>query len=136
MLDTISKVIETCSNFLWGWPMIIMLLGTHLFLTIRLKFPQRKIFTAIRLSVTPDKGASGDVSQFGALATALAATIGTGNITRCCHCDNSRRSGSCAVVLAHGSIRHCNEVCRGTCCREIPYKDSKRADARRSDVCP
>lgn len=80
MLDTISKVIETCSNFLWGWPMIIMLLGTHLFLTIRLKFPQRKIFTAIRLSVTPDKGASGDVSQFGALATALAATIGTGNI--------------------------------------------------------
>lgn len=80
MLDTISKVIETCSNLLWGWPMIIMLLGTHLFLTIRLKFPQRKIFTAIRLSVTPDKGASGDVSQFGALATALAATIGTGNI--------------------------------------------------------
>lgn len=80
MLDTISKLIETCSNFLWGWPMIIMLLGTHLFLTIRLKFPQRKIFTAIRLSVTPDKGASGDVSQFGALATALAATIGTGNI--------------------------------------------------------
>ncbi len=80
MLDAISKAIEACSNLLWGWPMIIMLLGTHLFLTIRLKFPQRKIFTAIRLSVTPDKGASGDVSQFGALATALAATIGTGNI--------------------------------------------------------
>lgn len=80
MLDTITKAIETCSNLLWGWPMIIMLLGTHIFLTIRLKFPQRKIFKAIRLSVTPDKGASGDVSQFGALATALAATIGTGNI--------------------------------------------------------
>lgn len=80
MLDAISKAIEACSNLLWGWLMIIMLLGTHLFLTIRLKFPQRKIFTAIRLSVTPDKGASGDVSQFGALATALAATIGTGNI--------------------------------------------------------
>lgn len=60
--------------------MIILLLGTHLFLTIRLRFPQRKIFTAIRLSVKRDKGASGDVSQFGALATALAATIGTGNI--------------------------------------------------------
>lgn len=60
--------------------MIIMLLGTHLFLTVRLRFPQRKIFKAIRLSLTSDKGASGDVSQFGALATALAATIGTGNI--------------------------------------------------------
>ena len=68
------------SNFLWGWPMIILLLGTHVFLTIRLKFPQRHIFKAIRLSVKRDPDAEGDVSQFGSLATALAATIGTGNI--------------------------------------------------------
>ena len=60
--------------------MIIMLLGTHLFLTIRLKFPQRHIFKAIKLSVSRDKDSTGDVSQFAALATALAATIGTGNI--------------------------------------------------------
>ena len=60
--------------------MIILLLGTHLFLTVRLRFPQRKILTAIKLSVKRDEGAKGDVSQFGALATALAATIGTGNI--------------------------------------------------------
>lgn len=60
--------------------MIIMLLGTHLYLTFRLRFPQRMIFTAIRLSVQKDPGASGDVSQFHSLATALAATIGTGNI--------------------------------------------------------
>ena len=60
--------------------MMILLLGTHIFLTIRLRFPQRKIFTAIKLSVKRDKNATGDVSQFGALATALAATIGTGNI--------------------------------------------------------
>ena len=55
-------------------------MGTHLFLTVRLRFPQRKILTAIKLSVKRDEGAKGDVSQFGALATALAATIGTGNI--------------------------------------------------------
>ena len=60
--------------------MIILLLGTHVFLTIRLRFPQRKLLTGIRLSVKKDPGAEGDVSQFGALATALAATIGTGNI--------------------------------------------------------
>ena len=60
--------------------MIILLLGTHIFLTIRLRFPQRKIFKAIKLSVKKDKNATGDVSQFRALATALAATIGTGNI--------------------------------------------------------
>ncbi|MCQ2197322.1 MAG: alanine:cation symporter family protein [Bacteroidaceae bacterium] len=60
--------------------MIVLLLGTHIFLTIRLRFPQRKIFKAIRLSVKRDEGSPGDVSQFGALATSLAATIGTGNI--------------------------------------------------------
>ena len=60
--------------------MMILLLGTHIFLTVRLRFPQRKIFTAIKLSVTRDPDATGDVSQFGSLATALAATIGTGNI--------------------------------------------------------
>jgi len=60
--------------------MIILLVGTHLFLTIRLRFPQRYIGKAIRLSVQKDKGSTGDVSQFSALATGLAATIGTGNI--------------------------------------------------------
>jgi AGCS family alanine or glycine:cation symporter len=50
------------------------------FLTFRLRIPQRKLLTGIRLSVKKDPGAPGDVSQFGALATALAATIGTGNI--------------------------------------------------------
>ncbi len=79
-MDIINDFFSTVSSFLWGWPMIILLLGTHLFLTVRLRFPQRKIFTAIKLSVKKDKDATGDVSQFGALATALAATIGTGNI--------------------------------------------------------
>ena len=79
-MDTLNNFFTTLSGFLWGWPMIILLLGTHLFLTIRLRFPQRKIITAIKLSVKKDKSATGDVSQFGALATALAATIGTGNI--------------------------------------------------------
>ena len=60
--------------------MIILLLGTHLFLTFRLRIPQRKLLTGIRLSVKKDPDAAGEVSQFGALATALAATIGTGNI--------------------------------------------------------
>lgn len=60
--------------------MIIMLLGTHIFLTIRLKFPQRKILKAIKMSIAKDSDSDGDISQFGALTTSLAATIGTGNI--------------------------------------------------------
>ena len=79
-MQILDNILTSISNELWGMPMIVLLVGTHLFLTIRLKFPQRKIFTAIRLSVSKDKESEGDVSQFGALATALAATIGTGNI--------------------------------------------------------
>lgn len=79
-MERFNDILIAASDWLWGWPMIIMLLGTHVYLTIRLKVPQRRLWTAIKLSVTRDKGAGGDVSQFGALATALAATIGTGNI--------------------------------------------------------
>lgn len=79
-MQDIQVFFSKLSGLLWGWPMIILLLGTHVFLTIRLKFPQRKIFKGIAFSVKSDGDSEGDVSQFGALATALAATIGTGNI--------------------------------------------------------
>lgn len=79
-MDYLNAFFTTLSSLLWGWPMIALLLGTHVFLTIRLRFPQLKILKAIKLSVKRDEDASSDVSQFGALATALAATIGTGNI--------------------------------------------------------
>ncbi|MBP5376787.1 MAG: alanine:cation symporter family protein [Bacteroidaceae bacterium] len=79
-MSELLKFTEQIGNLLWGWPMIVLLLGTHIFLTLRLKFPQRKIFKAIRLSVQKDEYSTGDISQFGALTTSLAATIGTGNI--------------------------------------------------------
>ena len=79
-METINDFFQWLSGILWGWPMIILLLGTHVYLTLRLRIPQRRLPTGIRLSVARDAGAQGDVSQFGALATALAATIGTGNI--------------------------------------------------------
>ena len=79
-MEQLNEILTEVNGMLWGWPMIILLLGTHLFLTIRLKCPQRHIIKAIKLSAQKDPNATGDVSQFGALATALAATIGTGNI--------------------------------------------------------
>ncbi|MCF0203031.1 MAG: sodium:alanine symporter family protein [Bacteroidaceae bacterium] len=75
-----TDVLNYICDILWGWPMMILLVGTHIYLTIRLRFPQRYIFKAIKLSLKKDKGAEGEVSQFGALSTALAATLGTGNI--------------------------------------------------------
>ena len=80
MVEQINNILADINGWLWGWIMIFLLLGTHIFLTIRLRFPQRYIWKAIRLSIKKDKGSRGDVSQFGALATSLAATIGTGNI--------------------------------------------------------
>lgn len=79
-MTEINAFLTQLSNCLWGWPMIILLLGTHVFLTFRLKFPQRYLLTAMKLTFTREDNSKGDVSQFGALATALAATIGTGNI--------------------------------------------------------
>ena len=75
-MNDINEVFTVLNSWLWGWPMIVLLLGTHIFLTVRLRFPQLRLLTALKLSVKRDKNASGDVSQFGALATALAATIG------------------------------------------------------------
>ena len=76
----IIQIINDIDAVVWGVPMIVVLLGSHLYLTIRTRFIQRKLGTAIKLSVTKDPDAPGDISQFGALATALSATIGTGNI--------------------------------------------------------
>jgi len=75
-----AHIIDVVDSFLWGWPLIILLFGTHIFMTIRTGFIQKHTFKAIKLSVTRDKDAAGDVSQFGALTTALSSTIGTGNI--------------------------------------------------------
>lgn len=81
MYDKIMEIVQSVDDFVWGWGMIALLLGTHVFLTIRTGFIQRKTITkGIPLSVAKEEGADGEVSQFGALATALASTIGTGNI--------------------------------------------------------
>ena len=81
MLEAINSVVTAINGVVWGWPMIILLFGTHLYMTFRTGFIQWKSVTkGIKLSVTKDPEAEGEVSQFGALTTALAATIGTGNI--------------------------------------------------------
>src|SRR3989339_1163522 len=79
-MQTFENLLTQISDFIWGYPLLILLFGTHLYLTFRLKFIQRFIGKAIKISLKRDKEGEGDISQFGALTTALAATIGTGNI--------------------------------------------------------
>jgi AGCS family alanine or glycine:cation symporter len=79
-MQEFEKFVGQLSDFVWGPPLLILLLGTHIFLTFRLRFIQRYLGKAIELFVQRSHEGQGDVSQFGALTTALAATIGTRNI--------------------------------------------------------
>ena len=79
-MEKFGEMVGMIDTWLWGPPLLILLVGTHIFMTVRTGFIQRKLGLGIKLSITRDKGSTGDISQFGALTTALASTIGTGNI--------------------------------------------------------
>jgi len=79
-MESVERLVGVTSAWVWGPPMLILLMGTHIFLTIRLRFIQRYVGKGIMLSLQRTAEGEGDISHFGALVTALAATIGTGNI--------------------------------------------------------
>jgi len=79
-MEIFEKLLNTVDGYVWGVPMLVLLMGTHIFLTFRLGFVQKYIFKAIKISFKREKEGRGDISHFGALTTALAATIGAGNI--------------------------------------------------------
>lgn len=75
------ELFKAINNLVWGAPLLILLVGTGIYLTLRLGvFQIRKLPTAFRLIFASDQSGQGDVSSFAALCTALAATVGTGNI--------------------------------------------------------
>ncbi len=81
--NNVLKVINHISGWIWGTPLLVLLVGTGIYLTIRLGLLQfRMLPYALKLAFTPNKNekGKGDISHFQALMTALAATIGTGNI--------------------------------------------------------
>lgn len=82
MLNTINKILTAVDNAVWGIPLIVMILATGIYLTIRLKGLQLKKFPlAVKYMLSNESdGHTGDISSFAALCTALSATIGTGNI--------------------------------------------------------
>lgn len=79
-MEKFGEIVSAINGWVWGPWFLVLLVGTHIYLTFRTGFVQRHIFKAIKLSLTKDDDSEGDVSQFGALTTALASTIGTGNI--------------------------------------------------------
>lgn len=80
-MEQFTALLESIDGVVWGVPMIILIMGTGIFLTIRLGVLQfRKLGLALKYMVKNETNGEGEVSSFGALCTAMAATIGTGNI--------------------------------------------------------
>lgn len=79
-MASVTAWLDAIGAVVWGPPMLALLVGTHVFLTVRLRFVQRHLWRGIKLSVARAPEGRGDVSQFGALTTSLAACLGTGNI--------------------------------------------------------
>ncbi len=80
-METFGQVIADIDGFVWGIPLIVLILGVGIYLTVRLVFlPLIRLPRAFRYMFAKERGGKGEVSSFGALCTALSATIGTGNI--------------------------------------------------------
>ena len=80
-MNNLQSLLQSIDSFIWGPPLLILLVGTGVYYTFRLGLLQfRHLPGALKMVFSKDKSANGDVSSFAALCTALSATIGTGNI--------------------------------------------------------
>lgn len=80
MLELVDRCLAAVSEYLWGYVLLFCLLGTHLYLTVILRFPQKHLFTAMRYYFSRGGKSAGDISHFSSLMVSLAANVGTGNI--------------------------------------------------------
>ncbi len=133
MLEKIGAFLDKVDNIVWGAPLIVLLLAVGLFLTIRLKGIQfRKLGHGLKNMFSKEGEGHGEVSSFGALCTALSATIGTGNIVGvataivaggqrrnvisgsslwCCNGYSGRRPGSVILDVGCCTCRYGDEIC-------------------------
>lgn len=117
----ILSVLKEIQAAVWGIPTMALLLFTGLYLTVRLKGLQfTQLPRAIRYIFEKEEG-KGDVSAFGSLCTALAATIGTGSIVGVATALRAGGPGALFWMWISSSFGHGNEICRGTSCSPVPY---------------
>ena len=111
MLETLNAI----DSFVWGPPLLVLLVGTGIMLTIRLGLLQvLKLPQALKLIFCAKNDGHGDVNSFKALCTALAATVGTGNIVG--------RWSRCIVLDVAGCLlRYGNQICRMPAGCKISY---------------
>ena len=135
-MAAIEQLLGRVSDFVWGWPLLVLLVGTHVFLTFRLGFIQRHLWTAIKLSLHREKEGAGDVSQFGALTTALAATIGTGNIVGVATAVAAGGPGAVLWMWLTGVFGIATKYSEALLSVRFRVKNADGDDGRRADVRP
>ena len=133
-MEDLTKQLEAIASIVWGPPMLILLVGTHVYLTFRLRFIQRYLGKAIRLSLQREAEGEGDVSQFGALTTALAATIGTGNIVGVATAVAAGGPGAVLWMWLTGVFGIATKYAEALLSVKYRITDAGRHDGRRTDV--
>lgn len=116
----LTEVLKSIDDFVWGIPLIVLIMGTGILLTCRVKVVQvRKLGKALKFMLTNEEGAEGEVTSFGAFCTAMAATIGTGNIVGVATAVAARRTRR-PILDDPGSILwHGDQVFRRSLSRKI-----------------
>ena len=124
-MEKFTKILETIDGYVWGIPLIVLIMAVGIFLTFRLRLLQ--IFhlpKALKFMFQNENGGKGEISSFAALCTALSATIGTGNIVgvACCnsHWCAFRRTWSAPLDVDSCSPWYGNKIFRGLSCYQIP----------------
>ena len=127
MWTTINAFLKTVDNFVWGVPLMVLILCGGILLTVRLGVLQmRRLPLALKWMIKNEEGGKGEISSFAALCTALSATIGTGNIvgvaTAVCagYCYCLRRSWCIILDVACSIFWNGNKIFRRITCHQIP----------------
>lgn len=121
---SINEILGVIDNAVWGVPLIVLIIACGVWLTFRVRLLQvRHLGKALKFMVKNEEGGEGEVTSFGALCTALSATIGTGNIVGhrrrgLGHC--SRRPGSPLLDAGGRLLRHGHQVFRGPAGHQVP----------------
>lgn len=119
------KLLIDVNQLLWNGPILVMLFGTHVYFTLRLRLVQRKIGYGISLSLSDGSKNKKGFGRFGSLTTTLAATLGTGNIIGISTAVFLGGPGCCVLVLAHRAFGHGNHLRRNVFVPPFPLSGTR-----------
>ena len=121
-MEKFNEILGVIDNAVWGIPLMVLILAGGFLLTVRLKGLQiRHLGKALKFMVKNEEGGVGEVTSFGALCTALSATIGTGNIVGVATAVGAGGPGALFWDDSGGIFRNGDEVFGRSAGGQIPY---------------